>query len=762
MYLVRVINRLNEAKTMNRWKLYKRILRTLLVAVPFLAISSIQDAAGYVSRTPTAFSEDGRLLLVQTDELVVWNLETKALVAKIPGLHCLQITLLKQEGWVLCVEHSVTIYDWKNRVSVATIPPESQQPYSLLAYSRETDRMILLHGNEAVSVWQLGKKPVPLKHIALEVKKDVPSVAASPDTKLLAIAQGHTIHLHDLSGTTIRDVAIADGKPRDLLFAPDSSRLAASVGKTILLIDPVEASIATRATLTGADGAQGPLTPEVFSRDGHRLVAANGEWSYALFNTDKGELVTLTEFTLAAPGRGMRSPTQLHAVDIAADADYLVGQPEHFHTLQIWDLQTGAMLPDLCGEDCRNMGPRVSLLKWSPTGSKIVVGMQGGLNPDVDGKISVWDVPSRSPELVLDPGQPQAKVLAKRTTPQAPVTMVPSTPTAAPAFVHALALRAVATSPSANLLVTSGDDGLLKIWDPGQGILLRQLGLSAPANALAFSADGAILAVGTMEGDVRLWETQTWREFSPFLSKQGRINALQFLPGNRFLVVATGIPKVSVVDVVTQSAVRELVHTSSSQVCDAKGCVTTRAAQGEVVEALSLLDGSPFLVTISRTGRVVWDVTTWSVLRKPSGLPEAWSGLGWKQPFVWTTTRSSDPKALTLAVWDTKRNGVLANLDTFTKRDTEIDHGPPVSLGTTMAVDPMHRWAATRVGEYISIWDLSVQVKRKTFHVKTPYHLHWTSDGRYLIVATLDRKILVWSAETMEPVHYLRDPAVTR
>ncbi|MDF0676468.1 MAG: WD40 repeat domain-containing protein [Nitrospira sp.] len=748
---------------MNRWKLCKkRILRTLLVAVSFLATTSIQDAAGYFSRTPTAFSEDGRLFLVQTDELVVWDLETKMLVAKIPGLHCQQIALLKQEGWVLCVEHSVTIYDWKNRVSVATIPPESPQSYSLLAYSNESDRMILRHGNEAVSVWQLGKKLVPLKHIALEAKADISSVAASPDTKLVAIAQDHTIHLHDISGTTIREVAIADGKPRDLIFAPDSSRLAASVGKMILLINPVEGSIATRATLTSAEGAQGPLTPEVFSRDGHRLVATNGEWSYALFNTDTGELVSVTEFTYAAPGRGMRSPTQLRAVDIAADADLLVGQPEHLHTLQIWDLQTGAMLPDLCGEDCRNMAPRVSLLKWSPTGSKIVVGIQGGLNPDGDGEISVWDVHSRSPELVLDPGQPQAKVLAKRTTLPTSVTLAPSTPTGMPTFVHAGALRAVASSPSANLLVTSGDDGLLKIWNPGQGTLLRQLALSAAAHALAFSADGAILAAGTTKGDVRLWETQTWREFLPYSSGQGRINALQFLPGNRLLVVAGGGLKVPVVDLVTRRVVKELVRTSRYPVCGEKSCAKKQAVRGEVVDSLSFLDGSSFLLTTSPSGPLVWDITTWREVENPAGLPDAWSGLGWKRPFVSTTTRSRDPKAGTLVVWDTKNNRVLASLDTFTHRDTQIDHGPAVALGTTMAVDPSHRWAATRVGEHISVWDLSAQTKRKTFHVKTPYHLHWTSDGNYLIVATLNRKVLVWSAETMEPAHYLRDPAVTR
>ncbi|MBH0200844.1 MAG: WD40 repeat domain-containing protein [Nitrospira sp.] len=761
MCLARAINRLNETTTMNRWDLYQKIVRVLLVVAPVLAISSIEDAAGFPTKTLTAFSEDGRLLLVQADELVVWDLEAKALVAKIPGLHCQQIALLKQEGWVLCVEHSVAIYDWKNQAVVATIPAESREPYRLLAYSSETDRMILRHGNEAVSVWQLGKKLIPLRHIALDVRKDVTSMAASPDTKLLAIAQGHTIHLHDLTSTTIRDLAIEGGRPRDLLFAPDSSHLAASAGKAILLIDPVEASIAARATLTNAEGAQGSLTPETFSRDGHRVVAANGEWSYALFNADTGELITLTEFTYAAPGRGMRSPTQLRAVDIAAEADLLVGQPEHLHTLQIWDLQAGAMLPDLCGEDCRNGAPQVSLLKWSPTGSKIVIGMQGGLNHDVDGKISVWDVASRSPELVLDPSQPQAKVLAKRSTPPTFITTIPS-PSAAPAFVHARALRAVATSPSANLLVTCGDDGLLKLWDPGQGTLLRQLALPAPATALAFSADGAILAVGTLEGDVRLWETQTWREFSPYSSRQGRINALQFIPGNRLLVVAGEHPNVPVVDLVTRTVVRELVHAGRSSACVETNCEKNRALRGEVVNSLSFLDGSSFLLTISESGRVVWDISTWRVVEKPAGIPEGWSGLGWKQPLVWTTTRSSGPKAFTLAVWDTKHNKVLANLDAFTKRDTEIDHGPPVVLGTSMAVDPLQRWAATRVGEHISVWDLPAQAKRKTFHVKTPYDLYWTSDGKHLIVATLDRKILVWSAETMEPAHYLRDPSVTR
>lgn len=737
-------------------------IRTVAWAtVLFLLALSPQNATGAVSRASAAFSDDGRLLLVQMEELAVWNLETKTLLAKIPDLPCLQIALMKQEGWVLCVGHSVTIYDWKNRVAVATIPSESREPYQLLAYSSETDQLILRHGNEAVSVWQLGKKLIPLKHIALDQKKDLSSVSASPDARQLAIAQGHTIHLYDLRGTTIRDVTV-DGIVQELLFAPNSATLAVNVSRAVLFIETSGATVSARTTLPSVEGTGAQMALQRFSRDSQRVVAENGESSYALIDVGTGKLVALTEFLYEDHERGVRVPSHLHTLDITADGEYLVGQSDHLSTLQIWDLSTGTMLPDLCGHDCRQMGTRVGLLKWSPAGAKVVMVLQGGLNPEVDGKVSVWDVSSHAPELVLDPGQSQAKVLAKRTAPQDPVPAASPAPAAAPAFVHTMAVRAVAASPGANQLVTASDDGFLKIWDPGQGMLLRQLKLPVPASALAFSSDGVILAVGTTQGEIRLWETHSWREFPPYTSGEGQINALQFLPGNRVLVIAGEQPHVSVVDLVTRAVVKELVHISRSPPCVGKACAKKGAGQGEIVEGLSLLDGTAWLMTISRAGRLVWDSASWREVEKPAGIPEVWSGLGWNQPLVWTTTRTRDPKSMTLAIWDPKHNAVWASLDTFTNRDTEVDHGPPIGLGTTMAVDPQQRWAATRVGERISIWDLSARTKRKTFHVRTPSHLYWTSDGKHLIVSTVNRKILVWSLETMAPVHYLRDPSVTR
>lgn len=749
------------------------LLRLLLVsgvAAALIGVAAPRDAAASPSSIPVDFSEDGRVILVQTgDALSIWDLETKALVGQVPNAECGQVLLLRQEGWVLCAAYAVTIYDWKHRSTVAAIPAEARKPMRILAYSRETDRLVVRQGDDAVSVWKIGDKLMPLKHIALPTGKGALPCAASPDTKRLAIAQGHTLHLHDLTGTAIRDLTVKDGAPEELLFAPDNSTLAASVGHTIVLIDTAEASVQARATLPGAEGVRGHLTPRAFSKDSRRLVAGNGVWSYPVFDVETGTLEAVTDFTSADRRIGAPAHPHPYAVDISDDADHLVGQPETSDRLRIWDLRTGSLLSELCEEECRGARPRMSLLKWSPSGSKLVLGMEGGLNPDIDGKISVWDVQSRSPELVLDPGRPRATVLPKRAVAPAGVAADPSARSAGapaniaePALVHRSAVRAMAVSPTSGLLVTAGDDGVLKIWDAGQGELLRQLVLSPPVVALAFSADGTILAAGTTQGHIRLWDTGSWREFPPYASRRGYITALQFLPGTRFLVVAARQRPVSVLDLTTHEIVKELVPARASQACRKKDCAKQRPAQGAVPETLGLLDGSPFLLTASRTDRVVWDLRTWREVEQPTGLPDLWSGLGWNRPFVSTIVRAGDSDAVTLALWDGGRNRVVANLDTFRTWDTDVDMGTAAGLGSSVAVDPFHRWAATRVGETISMWDLSSLTKRKTFHLKAPSQLQWTGDGKYLIVATHDRRILVWSAGTMEPAHYLRDPAVTK
>ncbi|HRI18428.1 MAG TPA: hypothetical protein PL196_07895, partial [Burkholderiaceae bacterium] len=70
---------------------------------------------------------------------------------------------------------------------------------------------------------------------------------------------------------------------------------------------------------------------------------------------------------------------------------------------------------------------------------------------------------------------------------------------------HSNATHAVAFSPDGTLLATGGDDKTAKLWRVSDGALVRTLSQASRVRSLAFSRDGASLAVGDQVGNVKTW-----------------------------------------------------------------------------------------------------------------------------------------------------------------------------------------------------------------------------------------------------------------
>ena len=80
----------------------------------------------------------------------------------------------------------------------------------------------------------------------------------------------------------------------------------------------------------------------------------------------------------------------------------------------------------------------------------------------------------------------------------------------------------VALSPDGKTCVTGGSDKIVRVWRVKDGRCLRTLKLSREVRSLAISADGKLLAAGTLNGKIRLWKF-------PRCSKGATINAHKFI-----------------------------------------------------------------------------------------------------------------------------------------------------------------------------------------------------------------------------------------
>ena len=723
---------------------------------------------------PAEFTENGHYFLVNRGNgYVVWDVQAGTVAKKLPQVGCNELRPLKQEQLFLCgSRNELAIWDWQQGTRVSSAATDMPFRGSILAYSPSTNRVVTRQGERQFALWNVESTLQLIKSLSVDGDPRALFPAVSPDAVMLAAAQDSQIHFYDLETGQKRTMTVEGGKPRDLLFSPDGQLLAASIGNTIVIVDVARLTIKSRPTLSPAERARGWVFPRLFSKDSRRLIAENYTSSFPVYDVATGKLLALTEFTYVDKDKGTRFHTQLYASAISPDGNMLIAQPEYPYTLQRWDLRTGTALPDLCGDPCKNMGPSaVGLLKFSPDASRAVIGLNSrevAERAPWAKHLTLWDVQSNTMQYVLDPDQAfsmPVKPTPSRPSPTIqPPTLRTAKPGAAPqpAMAHLLAIHAASLSPKGNVLATAGADDLLKIWDPSQGTLLRQLA-TPTITALAFSHDGKMLAAGTDQGQIRIWETDQWREYPLYSSRQGRITALVFGKTPNVLVVVGSAPRVLVVDIMSQALIKELIHTSDVHYGDAHGNTRIeRSKNGDIVLSAAVDPTDNLLVTKSQTGTVYWDLATLLEVPAPPDLQK--SAMSLVQPGRWVTAShdSPDPNEFTLGIWDRRSRTRIAELDRFRNSDTEAQSsvGMRTYLGTQVVTDPDGKWAAVTVGEKVSIWDLADKQKKATFYVKMPLWLRWTADGNHLVIRTEDRKILVWSAKTLQPLHYLKEPSL--
>lgn len=382
------------------------------------------------------------------------------------------------------------------------------------------------------------------------------SLAFSPDGKMLAGTGAAITFWEAATGRELRSLSDAsDGK---LAFSPDGKLLLAANNDVkefaLLLLD-----VATGEPVQKLTGHTSPITSIAFSADG-RTLASGRQTNIArldtikLWDTSTGQMVR----TL--------SGNQNAVNDVAFSGDGRTLLAGAGIEIRLWDATTGQLIR-LIKDNPR----QADALAISPDGLTLASGDRNGL-------IKLWDAKTgQSTHLLRGHAtavytlsfSPDGKILASGGHDKTAKLWNVATGQLLQTFSgHTNRVYAIAFSPDGRTLASSGLSQQVNLWDAQTGQLKQTLptfsgSASFRTSSLAFSPDGKSLAGGIIPllddvGGVLLWNVATGA-LRTHLKEATDVSSVAFSANGRILAAGTQESTIGLWDAATGSFLANLI-----------------------------------------------------------------------------------------------------------------------------------------------------------------------------------------------------------
>ena len=546
--------------------------------------------AGSDLSTEVTFSPDGQLLATayRTDPAIqIWETSTGALRGTLDGPPMeivnreedrviSKMSFLSTNQLLVSTPFRPSVRIWDN-VSGLSQEVIDEQLDNITEVTFSPDGHLLALASEhdfTIKIWDplIGT----LRGILAGHTNLINAMAFGPvDGQLLASgADDMTIRLWDSNLGVVRHKLDGQlGAISKVIFSPVDDQLLASVAlgeSAIQVWDTSSGNLKRELQLVKKSDEHDSV---LFTPNGQLLVFINSD-TIMMWNSATGAYVDVIQsnvFLYAASScvspdsrlLATSSTSDVHLWDLVTGAKHNIfkGHSDHINSMQfspdgyllatascdstvlLWDAHTKATREDI-EEDLEGQSG-IESVSFSPCGDLFASASPSGLQ--------VWNSTAENSRSIIDSSEagsswpdeinfsPNGQLLAAGFAEPGPFDIRVWDPTTAElkgVFKgHMRHISAIIFSPDGQIMASGSEDQTVRLWDPNTGDARSMLKTSGSITSLAFSNDGLVLASAIAPDKINLWDIQGYEMRAEFGNTGGLVRAMSFSPDSQLLAL---------------------------------------------------------------------------------------------------------------------------------------------------------------------------------------------------------------------------------